>query len=164
MFSFFLQQGLDFFSEKIFLYREEIFYAGIGFSALAILAALSTKIACMILFTVGAALCFALASWAFRTREYKLSQEAGSFDARLQRVAKIGEDQTVQERNLRLALQKGFDQQEDLLRQKNGEIMTLRVEVENISQTLSDRNAELEKLKDQNRRLLIIEQRVQRLL
>ncbi len=118
----------------------------------------------MILFVAGAAFCFALAAWAFRTRESKLSQEASLFDARLQRATQKGEEGIIQGREQCLLLQKGFDELSELNRQKNEEIAGLHREVEKISGILVNRDLELEKLRSQNQRLLRIEQRVQQLL
>lgn len=127
---------------------------------MAILAALSAKIGWVVLFTAGAALCFALAAWAFQTREVKLSQDLRLVNGRFLQSVQTGEANVAKEREHCEHLQKNVAELEEISQEQACEIMTLRQVAEQQELELAQFSLKVKALQAQNQRLLDIEERI----
>lgn len=159
-FSFVLNQGIEFCSKRIFYYIEEIYYSGIGLSAIAALAALTSSIAWTVLFEAGAALCFALAGWAYRTRNARLSYEYHLVNAQY-----FSSQQTGTAHLLKMGeLEKKIDELESFKNNLIQEIDSHRTINKEQSEKIESLNQLVAELKGMRKELFTVKERLQHLV
>jgi hypothetical protein len=159
-FSFALNQGIEFCSKRIFYYIEEIYYSGIGLSAVAILAALTASIAWTVLFTAGAALCFGLAGWAYRARNAKLSYEYHLVNAQYFLSQQTGEAHLLKMREL----EKKIDELKLFIERLTQEISSHRAINEEQSKKIESLNQLIEESKELRSEVASLKERLRRLV